>query len=639
MQFIIHQKFSETQTEAEKERATPPCSTIGNTSTGKSVMDTDDFQLPSARRQLKRKGLRNSSSESDRRERPGTKPAKDARVSSVVLREKARWMAVNAELAQQGVRTTKVVKANVGIRIQPASAVDYRQLVRIVSAIKHASCKRMVVGAARRPTLLVFVQLTKSDEGKEIFSMTDVCGMNVTVESKRVKKDQATQCHRCQFYGQGQRHCHAAAVCAKCAGPNQTAECALCSGPHTASYRGCPKSPYGNRREAPTPNPRPVAPKPAPRPVPKKPETRKPQPQTPKEAPTAIETDAPRPTTSTARPSYAAAIKKSATKTVARKPKASGKPKTPAATTGHKPTPKKPETFKPGKPAKPAVAKNPARDVPRTRTARTEAGATSTLALLIPLFQRINCTKVQEVATTLLPQLLACRSGAEAGLVPGTCNTSWRYSSKTELEKFVQRHQLDAILIGETHLRASNRLTLPNFAVYRADREDARGGGTAVLVKSTIEHHADLVLELINIEATAVTINLATGPVKLVAAYKAPRKQLLEEIFDTRGAVILAGDLNAKHPSWNSRRTNASGICLRRYADDLHLPVDATAEPTIFPHNGQSDLLDIVVMKDVAQFHQLTVLNELLSDHNSVLLQRGQTVPEDEEPWTRQTVS
>ncbi|GJQ71858.1 hypothetical protein Trydic_g14254 [Trypoxylus dichotomus] len=44
-------------------------------------------------------------------------------------------------------------------------------------------------------------------------------------------------------------------------------------------------------------------------------------------------------------------------------------------------------------------------------------------------------------------------------------------------------------------------------------------------------------------------------------------------------------------------------------------------------------------MKDVAQFHQLTVLNELSSDHNSVLLQLGQTAPEDEELWTRQTVS
>ncbi|GJQ79297.1 hypothetical protein Trydic_g16165 [Trypoxylus dichotomus] len=202
-------------------------------------------------------------------------------------------------------------------------------------------------------------------------------------------------------------------------------------------------------------------------------------------------------------------------------------------------------------------------------------------------------------------------------------NANGLSTKKTELEEFVQRHQLDAVLIDETHLRASNRLILPNFRVYRTDRENARGGGTAILVKST-----------------AVTVNLATGPVKLVAAYKAPNRQLLEddlcEIFDTRGAVILAGDLNAKHPSWNLRQTNASGTCLRRLADDLHLLVDATAEPTIYPHNGQPDVL---IMKDVAQFHQLTVLNELSSDHNPVLLQLGQAAPEDEEPRMRNTMS
>ncbi|GJQ75208.1 hypothetical protein Trydic_g9810 [Trypoxylus dichotomus] len=110
----------------------------------------------------------------------------------------------------------------------------------------------------------------------------------------------------------------------------------------------------------------------------------------------------------------------------------------------------------------------------------------------------------------------------------------------------------------ETHLRASNRLSLPNFRVYRTDREDARGGGTAIPIKSTIEHYPDLALDLINTEATAVTVNLAALGGR--------------SISDLRHPVILAGDLNAKHPSWNSRGTNASGICLRR--------VPSTTEPS-----------------------------------------------------------
>ncbi|GJQ73939.1 Desat1 [Trypoxylus dichotomus] len=218
-------------------------STIGSTLTGESAMDTEEFQLPSARQQRKRKTSRNFSSDSDRRKRSETKlapagesqpvqaavpnypKAKEGRVPPVVLRKKARWMAVDAEMSQQSVHTTKVVNTNVGIRIQPASANDYRQLICMVSALKiqfhsyqlmeekplkvvirgvseeitedevtqdlarqgfhHASCKRMVVGAARRPIPLIFFQMAKSKESKRIFSVTHVCGMNVTAESKQ----------------------------------------------------------------------------------------------------------------------------------------------------------------------------------------------------------------------------------------------------------------------------------------------------------------------------------------------------------------------------------------------------------------------------------------------------------------------
>ncbi|GJQ70734.1 hypothetical protein Trydic_g667 [Trypoxylus dichotomus] len=606
------------------------CSTIGNTSTGESAMDTDELQLPSARRQMKRKGSRNSSSKSDKRKRPGTKTvavevfqpiqsvhpqAKDARVPSVVLRE----MAVNAELAQQAVRTKKVVNTNVGIRIQPPSAASPHRLrhegtvpfvptdgreapqgrhprsLRGVTGpryasqgFQHASCKRMVVGAARRAIPLVFVQLTKNEAAKKISSVTHICRMNnVTVESK-LRKDQVTQCHRCQLYGHGQRNFHAAAVCVNCARPHQTAECTKPR--DTASYRGYPKSPYNNRREAPAPTPRLVAPKPTPRPAPKKPETRKPQLQLPKEAPTAMETDAARPSTSTAKPSYAAAVKKSAAKTVARKPKALGK---------SKPQSQPPD---PSQRRKSRKHRNPAnqlnrqapRTPPETSPGRGPPGRNPT---------RPRKPQSLQISTpTVFPRR----------------RPSWRNSSR-----------------GTNWTRSSSVNTLPNFRVYPTDKEDAR--------KSTIGHHADLALYLINIEATAVTVNQAIGPVKLVAAYKAPNWQVLEddlsEIFDTRGAVVLAGDLNAKHLSWNSRWTNATCTCLRRFADDLHLLVDATAEPTIFPHNGPPDILDIMVMKDVAQFRQLTVLNELSSAHNPVLLQLGQAAPEDEDPRTRQTVS
>ncbi|GJQ79034.1 hypothetical protein Trydic_g8736 [Trypoxylus dichotomus] len=90
-------------------------------------------------------------------------------------------------------------------------------------------------------------------------------------------------------------------------------------------------------------------------------------------------------------------------------------------------------------------------------------------------------------------------------------NANGLSNKKTELEEFIQRHQMDVLLIGETHLRANDRLSLRNFRVYRTDREGARGGGTAIMIKSSIDHYAGRELDLHNIEATNITVNLATA--------------------------------------------------------------------------------------------------------------------------------
>ncbi|GJQ75245.1 hypothetical protein Trydic_g9844 [Trypoxylus dichotomus] len=138
-----------------------------------------------------------------------------------------------------------------------------------------------------------------------------VCEINITMESKLVKKDKITQCHRCHLYGHGQRKCHAAAVCVKCTGPHQTAgctkprytppKCTLCQGTHTANYKACPKSPYAKKRDVPVQPPTTA-------------KVAKVTGNLPKKAPEAMETDTPLLPTSAMKPSYAAAVKKNAAK-------------------------------------------------------------------------------------------------------------------------------------------------------------------------------------------------------------------------------------------------------------------------------------------------------------------------------------
>ncbi|GJQ67495.1 hypothetical protein Trydic_g8320 [Trypoxylus dichotomus] len=241
---------------------------------------------------------------------------------------------------------------------------------------------------------LVFVQLTKNDESKGIFKVTHVCGINVTVESKLAKKDQDTQCHRCQLYGDSQRNWHAAAACMKCAEPHQTAECtkrrdalakcALCQDLHTANYKGCLKSLYA-KKGGPAQPPKTVAPKPAQRPVPRK---SKVSARPTEKVSVLMEVDTPQPSTTTTKPSYAAAVRKSTAKAV--KTKTSKKGKTPSAPSLPKPSPKKSVAFEPPTKSTPAIAEEVVDYDASETTSRPETNVLATLSQLIPLIQKIN---------------------------------------------------------------------------------------------------------------------------------------------------------------------------------------------------------------------------------------------------------
>lgn len=198
-----------------------------------------------------------------------------------------------------------------------------------------------------------------------------------------------------------------------------------------------------------------------------------------------------------------------------------------------------------------------------------------------------------------------------------------------ELLEFACRYDLDLILVSETHLRAADEPRLPNYSLFRTDRQTARGGGTALYVKSSLEHFAVNVPPLRgHIEATAVCVRTnGHGTIRFVSVYNPPRRSLiqhdLEALLEGNDPVIIAGDLNSKHPSWNSRVTNTNGRFLHGFADTRNIVVDGPLEPTHFGAIGRPDVLDIAIFKDVTLQHRLNVVSELDSDHNPVLMHLG----------------
>lgn len=209
----------------------------------------------------------------------------------------------------------------------------------------------------------------------------------------------------------------------------------------------------------------------------------------------------------------------------------------------------------------------------------------------------------------------------------------WNANSITfrrqELIHFLHHHEIDAILISETHLRPGRLFKVPNYDIYRSDRPNGRGGGTAVLIKNSIAHHSLPTPQLQEIEATAVIIETATmGHLKIVAVYNRPAYRInsadLDSLLNTNVPTLIGGDLNAKHRAWNSRIENLNGNILNRYSQTRNVFVKGPTDPTHFPIQGhRPDVLDIILTSRVNANVELTTLSELDSDHNPVLVTVG----------------
>jgi hypothetical protein len=158
-------------------------------------------------------------------------------------------------------------------------------------------------------------------------------------------------------------------------------------------------------------------------------------------------------------------------------------------------------------------------------------------------------------------------------------------------------------LFSETHLKPHERFYIPNFHLYRTDRHPGRKGGTAVAVRKGIPHnHVDLP-PLISVEETGVCIPIGYSQVLPAAVYKSPGRAWTDaditELLNFRRKSILAGDLNAKHPFWNSVVSNPSSRELLRLFDASQFEISAPQCPTHYSHEGNGDVLDIVVQQNI----------------------------------------
>ncbi|GFT94193.1 probable RNA-directed DNA polymerase from transposon X-element [Trichonephila clavipes] len=183
----------------------------------------------------------------------------------------------------------------------------------------------------------------------------------------------------------------------------------------------------------------------------------------------------------------------------------------------------------------------------------------------------------------------------------------------------------DIIALQETFLRPCIPFNLPNYSTYRSDRRTHRGGGTAILIKNSIDHNS-IIIHTDAVETATIEVKGPTHNITICSIYNPPSAstpnfiQDLKKIFRNRTQCLVVGDFNAKHRSWNnSNRHNVSGNALFKFANDKGLIISAPSDPTIIPsqRNRNPAIIDLGLSRGLSS---ITVDSrcELSSDHNPV---------------------
>jgi len=111
----------------------------------------------------------------------------------------------------------------------------------------------------RPPTPHFIVSGARGPEVSSVRSITELCGLRVSVESYLVPKG-PMQFKRCDRFGHTQRNCGYVPRCFACGGshlsggcstPREQLQCCGCGGNHTANYRGCVKWKAALAKQAP----------------------------------------------------------------------------------------------------------------------------------------------------------------------------------------------------------------------------------------------------------------------------------------------------------------------------------------------------------------------------------------------------
>jgi exonuclease III len=113
-------------------------------------------------------------------------------------------------------------------------------------------------------------------------------------------------------------------------------------------------------------------------------------------------------------------------------------------------------------------------------------------------------------------------------------NANGLLQHKDEVTLFLQEQHIlvDILLISETHFTAESYRKIPNFRVYSTTHPNGTAhGGTAIIIKQTIDHYELQKYEENHLQATSIKVGKFPYDLTISAVYCPPRHNIKKKQF------------------------------------------------------------------------------------------------------------
>lgn len=188
-----------------------------------------------------------------------------------------------------------------------------------------------------------------------------------------------------------------------------------------------------------------------------------------------------------------------------------------------------------------------------------------------------------------------------------------------ETEHFIHTHKIDIFIITETKLQTTDKIKIQNYSSHRYDRNDpVPGGGVAILIKKNIPYTKLKINQNLSFEYAAIKLK---NDLSIIGIYNKPSNRFeineLQIINNISNKIIIGGDFNSKHTTWNCNQNNTNGNKLFNYLNNINTPtqINFPANHTHYPSNNTTpSTIDFFLINNI-DTSRATVHNELNSDH------------------------